>query len=512
MKRKLLISSIIIITVLCTSVFPFRVVHAATDYEQKQAEYARKLNESVAYVMSLIDDNMTDYEKAYIFAQYCQEGNIYSPSSNDQTAEGVLVDHKAVCAGFASAFRLLCTTAGIPCETIISTKANHEWCLCYLDGEWTYVDVTRTPSGEYQPQIFSGKLFQTRHQLDFVTVKDENGSIFGTTGDMAIENGWEILESYFDDAYYNHFGLNDNYIPVGVEDEGEFNFSSSCSRVYYDENYKYYEERETLDTISKVYKENRTTGEKTKLADALCFDYATTGLVKDNNKIYYIGTDGSIYSMDINGNNQVKEFTHSGTENISGIFVQDGYIYYALRASETATDAELVQWKKLETAPTLGEYTVNNADSQYILNYIKTTKGIVISYCEGIGDNEPAGKLYIPDTIEGLPVIGIGEDAFYGLELTGEVTLPKNLQYIGKSAFRGTNITKVIWNEELTAIGENAFGVCENLTGILEMPDSIEYIDYRAFYNCNYENINFSDNLKMISAYAFYGNENLGAF
>ena len=74
-------------------------------------EYEQKVKESVTYAMSLIDDNMTDHEKALVFANYVQEGNIYAFSPNNQTERGVLVDHAAVCAGYASAYKLLLNTA-----------------------------------------------------------------------------------------------------------------------------------------------------------------------------------------------------------------------------------------------------------------------------------------------------------------------------------------------------------------------------------------------------------------
>ena len=164
MKKIIQISILLIIILGIGVIFNSNTVQAYT-----KQEYAQKLEESVSYAISLIDDKMTDHEKALIFAQYCQEGNIYS--GNGQIATDVLVDHKAVCAGYAESFKLLCTAAGIPCETMRSYKANHKWCVSYLDGEWTYVDVTRGSSGKYAPQDFSGKFFCSKDEFDFVKVE-----------------------------------------------------------------------------------------------------------------------------------------------------------------------------------------------------------------------------------------------------------------------------------------------------------------------------------------------------
>lgn len=508
MKKLVYISGMIFIIGFLSLIFPNNKVEAYTE-----EEYTQKLNESVAYAMSLLDDDMTDHEKAFILAQYCQEGNVYLSNSKDQYAEGVLVDHKAVCAGYAQAFRLLCTTAGLPCENIISPKYNHEFNICYLDGEWSYVDITRGMSGAYDPEGFSGEVFEYKDQIDNpVLAKKPDGSTTYTTAAYAKENGWEILESKrFSGAGYRYEGLNNNYFPEGTDRSSEFNFTSNFSRIYYDENYKYYEQRELNSSHSYIYKENRNTGERTTLVEAFTYDYSMSGMVKDNNKIYYIGTDGkTIYSMDLNGNNNTKEFTYTGTDRvISGIFVQDGYINYVLREAETSTKSEWVKWKKLDTAISTGTYTLNDSQHKYKLNYIQTSKGIVISSCEGIGGEEPSGNLYIPDKINGLPVIGIGNYAFDDLSLTGELTLPSNLEYIGTNAFNNTDITKIKFDSKIKSVGRQAFNFCQNLKGTLEMSDSILYIGEGAFSDCYYDKIHFSDNLVMISGSAFSWNRDL---
>ncbi len=232
------VTQITILSVIILSIGLFFNNNSVQAYTEE--EYTQKLEESVSYALSLIDDKMTDHEKALIFIQYCQEGNIYSDKSsgNGQIATDVLVDHKAVCAGYAESFKLLCTAAGIPCETLRSYKANHKWCVCYLDGDWTYVDTTRGPSGSYAPQVFSVS-FYSKDEFDFVTVK-EGGQ---TSAKNAKENGWTIIDSkYFTDAFYDSGGLNDNYYPEGSSWSGSKKITGNYSRVYYDETYRYYEQ------------------------------------------------------------------------------------------------------------------------------------------------------------------------------------------------------------------------------------------------------------------------------
>ena len=460
-------------------------------------EYAQKLEESVSYAISLIDDKMTDHEKALIFTQYCQEGNIYS--GNGQTATDVFVDHKAVCAGYAESFKLLCESVGIPCETLSSYKANHKWCVCYLDGEWTYVDVTRGPSGKYAPQDFSGKIFYTKDQFDLVKV-EEGGY---TSAENAKKNGWTIIESrYFTDAYYDSYGLNNNYYPEGSS-WSDSEITGNYSRIYYDENYRYYEQAPIGlgATEMTVYKENRTTGEKTELAKAFLHNNLNSGLVKDNNKIYYVATDGkTIYSMDLNGNNKTKEFEYTGDKVVSGIFVQDGYIYYVLRdKSTTSTSSEWTKWKELETRVQTGKYTINNST----FSYIQTRNGITIT------DYEGPESVTIPNTINGKAVTRIGNSAFEDKKLTGELTLPKFLKSIGDDGFYNNQITKINFNKGLEVIGNYAFYNCTNLSGTLDMSNKVKSVGRNAFGECNYTTINLSSSLKTIGYMAFSWNREL---
>lgn len=498
MKKVIRISILLIIILGIGVIFNSNTTQAYT-----KEEYAQKLEESVSYAISLIDDKMTDHEKALIFTQYCQEGNIYDLKVNGQTATDVFVDHKAVCAGYAESFKLLCETVGIPCETLVSyQKANHKWCVCYLDGEWTYVDVTRGPSGKYAPQDFSGKIFVSKDEFD--RVKVEGG--WYTSAKEAKANGWTITDSqYFTDTIYDSYGLNDNYYPEGSTwSDSKLKITGYYSRIYYDVDYRYYEQAPIGlgATEMTVYKEDRTTGDKTELAKALLYDNRNSGLVKDNDKLYYVATDGkTIYSMDLNGNNKTKEFEYTGDKAVSGIFVQDGYIYYVLRdKSTTSTSAEWIKWKELETRIQTGKYTDTKNNSTF--SYIQTRNGITIT------DYEGPENVTIPNTINGKMVTRIGNSAFEDKKLTGELILPKFLKSVGDYAFHNNQITKVnLRNVEV--IGNYAFYNCTNLSGTLDMSNKVKSVGRNAFGECNYTTINLSKNLKTIGYMAFSWNRDL---
>lgn len=121
-----------------------------------------------------------------------------------QTIEGALIEGKAVCGGYASAFQFLMQHLGIPCTYVtgVANAERHSWCLVLLDGSYYYVDPTWG-----DPQYF-----------------DDDGSVSGTddlvnydylglsTADLEIDH---VIESPFAlpectairDNYYIHEGL-----------------------------------------------------------------------------------------------------------------------------------------------------------------------------------------------------------------------------------------------------------------------------------------------------------------
>lgn len=64
----------------------------------------------------------------------------YAKNAYDQTVYGVLVKGKALCAGYAQAFLMLCNKAGI--KAIIVTSDTHAWNKVKLSEKWYNVDCT----------------------------------------------------------------------------------------------------------------------------------------------------------------------------------------------------------------------------------------------------------------------------------------------------------------------------------------------------------------------------------
>jgi len=112
----------------------------------------------------------------------------------------------------------------------------------------------------------------------------------------------------------------------------------------------------------------------------------------------------------------------------------------------------------------------------------------------------------IPPRIGGIPVTGIGEEAFVEKNIV-RVTIPMGVTSIGYLAFGGcsrltsvtipssvtsigdcafdycSSLTSVTISAGVTSIGNVAFGNCSSLTSVT-IPSSVTYIGFRAFEGC----------------------------
>ena len=120
-------------------------------YDPQQMEQNREVTAAVEQVVAqTVTAGMSDYDIAKALHDYlvlnCEyDMRLYSGGmpSTAYTAYGALVDHTAVCAGYAKAYELLMEAAGIPCEYVSGyANGNHGWNVVEIDGEWYHVDTT----------------------------------------------------------------------------------------------------------------------------------------------------------------------------------------------------------------------------------------------------------------------------------------------------------------------------------------------------------------------------------
>jgi hypothetical protein len=118
------------------------------------------------------------------------------------------------------------------------------------------------------------------------------------------------------------------------------------------------------------------------------------------------------------------------------------------------------------------------AVTQAQFTYTTTNGTITITGYTGSG-----GNVTIPDTIGGLPVIGIGDYAFEDSDLTS-VTVPNSATSIGHSAFEECfSLTNVIIGNGVISIGEYAFAY-SSLTSVT-IGNGVTSIGSYAFFECD---------------------------
>ena len=110
----------------------------------------------------------------------------------------------------------------------------------------------------------------------------------------------------------------------------------------------------------------------------------------------------------------------------------------------------------------------------------------------------------IPSTIEGNPVICIGNSAFEGCTSLANITIPDSVTSIGNYAFSYcTGLTSIAISAGVTNIGNSAFAHCTGLTSIT-IPDSVTNIGNSAFTGCSgLTSFTVPDGVERIDDYAF---------
>lgn len=137
-------------------------------------------------------------------------------------------------------------------------------------------------------------------------------------------------------------------------------------------------------------------------------------------------------------------------------------------------------------------------------------------------------KIIIPSEVDGVPVIGIKEDAFKdndklieivlpdtirtiearafaGCDSLKEISMPDSIEYIGDDAFNGcSSLERVTFGSSLRFIGHGAFSDCVALAEISEL--NCEEIGMQAFYSCHsLKSINIGKGVDKIGMASFYG-------
>lgn len=141
------------------------------------------------------------------------------------------------------------------------------------------------------------------------------------------------------------------------------------------------------------------------------------------------------------------------------------------------------------------------------IEYKKTEAGAVITQMCG-----RAAEIHIPETIDGIPVIAIGEKAFAAAEefpvAEPEEELAAALIFTeaaAEPAVKGQALRRVFLPDSVETIGAYAFSGCSALE-MIHLPAGLKEIPPRMFQGCAaLQQVHLPEGLCAIGEYAFYG-------
>jgi len=130
-------------------------------------------------------------------------------------------------------------------------------------------------------------------------------------------------------------------------------------------------------------------------------------------------------------------------------------------------------WVVLLTALTVTAYS-QQYDPESDFKVEKSRDGKSVTITEYAGSKK---VVRIPPKIQGLPVTGIGKNAFNGLDGLTSITIPNGVTSIGDEAFnRCTSLASVTIPSSVTSIGEAAFAGCVRLSALNVAAGNTAYI------------------------------------
>jgi len=282
-----------------------------------------------AHILSLIDDDMTDMEKALVVHDYMVQNYEYDTTYSIYSAEGIFKNKKGVCQAYALAFIEIMKELSIECKFVPSDAMNHAWNLIKIDGEWYHIDVTWD---DPTPDL----LGRVNHV--FFLISDD--AIASSEYYQRAHYGWKSTEKAESKKYDGCFWYD---VEKPIIDNAGF--------------WYYIKETETKPIKGQIVKRNISTGAESVIhtIEDIWMVWGTTnrywpgcfsGIGIMDNRIFY-NTPRKIYSMKLDGTGIRTELTpNTSAGYIYGIVVSDPKIIYGLSTSpnngiETKSDYHL---------------------------------------------------------------------------------------------------------------------------------------------------------------------------
>ena len=163
--------------------------------------------------------------------------------------------------------------------------------------------------------------------------------------------------------------------------------------------------------------------------------------------------------------------------------------------SDIATETELERLKYY------GDKDIIPSDKSY---FTVNSTGETITGLSDTGKTQT--ELVIPYKINGVEIIGIGQNAFYSCTSLTSINIPNSVTSIGPGAFSGcTGLTSIDIPNSVISINAYAFSGCTSLTSV-KLPNNLTSINIHVFDGCtSLTSINIPNSVTSIGNGAFNG-------
>lgn len=166
-------------------------------------EDVRTVSREFSEALSIVSDGMSEYEKARAFHDYVVDRAEYAEksvqadgsldySAGEYTPEGVFLNGKAVCSGYAAAYAALLRASGIEAVVVNSVEMNHDWTMLKIDGDWYHADCTWDDTADgviYDYFLKSDEEFEALGHYGWTVGMDEGYGGYGAAAPKAVKSG-----------------------------------------------------------------------------------------------------------------------------------------------------------------------------------------------------------------------------------------------------------------------------------------------------------------------------------
>ena len=268
-----------------------------------------------------MDKALAVYDLTAVNCEYDESASPFK-SYFPYTAYGCLVGHKAVCQGYALAYKDLMNRLGVDCVYVTSDEMNHGWNMVKIDSQWyhadvTFDDATNKTLGHLQHNFF---------------LKSDKAISSGANAHTGWESPYQATSVKYDSAFWNSYDNTASIVPI---DGSYYKYSyyingEGGALKRYDMSLGYYLESVPLDLEPWSI----------MVEDNMLKHYDYVSLAHGNGKLYYHSSE-KIYAFNPKSGKTEEVFTAdmSSGNCIYGIAFREGRLAYTLKKDWYDDDA-----------------------------------------------------------------------------------------------------------------------------------------------------------------------------